>query len=465
MHKNIIRSLYFVLPVLILLSLSSCGDRKNDREDTEDLMARTEKLQQDQQKMEQILAKAEIAKDSLLEQQESLMQRKKGLEGNIRKFDSLQSAFTEIQREEREKELSLERADLQESLAEIDDSFKNLSSSIASLNAQLDTLNVAEKQLSDTRERVDSRLITGISEIDSRMDELEKEALTRNRQMDIEERKLTLASNKIEILEEEKIIYQREMNSLLDKGAEDEKIAEFEKNIREVNNSIQDEQSKVEEAQDNLVELTSWMSDYHSMQNRLREAIEQEYSRTEILAEFARSEIDRLSNQKSEMKEELSNLQSIQQDLKVKKSEIDSSLTNLNEEMDVVKSQELSELLMKKSEMGTEEVELLEEESALLSASGNGNDNTPFTGIPDATSDLISELDQDIRAQRSEIESMKEQISQTKMEIAQKQSQIDEKRANNAKVARISLITIVLVGAGVLLLFYFLGRSRRTANR
>ncbi len=463
-NNNFNRISNLAFSIVLIISLSSCDEGKNTRNDTGDLMARTEKLEQDQQKMEQILAKAEKAKDSLLEQQEFLIQRKKEMEGNIRKLDSLQSAFTQIQREERQEELSLERANLQSSLTSINDSLKSLSSAIAGLNSQLDTLNVAEKQLSETRERVDTRLVTGISEIDIRLNQLEVEAMTKNRQMDFEEQKLTLASNKIEILEEEKIIYQREKNSLMDKGGEEEKIEDFEKKIQEVNQAIQEERSKVDQAQENLVELTSWMSDYRTMQNRLKEAIAQEYSRTEILTDFTQSEIDRLNNQKSEMKDELQNLQSIQQELKIQKSEIDSSLTHLDEEIGVVKSQELSDLLMKKSELGSEEAELLEEESALLSGSSGGGDNPPFTGISETTSGLISELDQDIRAQRAEIEKMKEQISLTKMELAQKQAQIDERRANNAKAARISIITILLVGAGVLLLLYFLGRARRTAK-
>jgi peptidoglycan hydrolase CwlO-like protein len=272
-------------------------------------------------------------------------------------------------------------------------------------------------------------------------------------EIELNEQKIILAGKKIELLEDERNIYLREKNDLLKKNADETELEKFDLKISEIDASLKEEQNKIKSAESNINSLKSWISDADALQEKLRTMMDSEYERDKTIAEFTLEEVKRLEKERQALDEEFENLNLLKNELSEKRAGLNSRIESLEEETELVRSKELSEILAGISELESEEAQLAQKEKEMIAES-----ETPGPAI---ARDVLDSMENSIEMKRKEIDKLRSEIAEDEAQLAQQMSDIEAVRSKNVRNLSRTVLIIVLIAVVVTGGLYMLGRRRR----
>jgi predicted nucleic acid-binding Zn-ribbon protein len=446
--------------IAVLLIVTGCSTEQQKEEAQKLLDKQAQVLEKEQESMENLLQKFRQTRDSLLEEQNQLLQTKQEVESEMNQVDKVRTDLAKTLKAAQVDSLADKKSVLEERLSTLNDSLDNVAAKIRQMDQEKKTLNVKEEQLSDQLGSAREKLVTGITEVDQRLDDIEKQRLVKQQELSLNEQKIILAEKKIQLLNDERNLYLREKNELLRKGADNTELENYNLRISEIEGYIQEENNKIRNAESAITTITAWLADVNALETRLRDMMEQEYSENETIERFTNEEMERLKNEQESVGTEMSRLDSIRKILDQQRERVDRELATVDEEMSVVRDKDLSGILAERSALEEEEAQLSEEEAALMNESA-GASGSSVSGLPD--SELLGDLEQEIRERRSSIETLKSEIAREQQELAQKKAEIEERRSKAAGAVGITAIVLVIAGLLIIAVFYFIGRRNKKA--
>ncbi|MDF1571082.1 MAG: hypothetical protein P1P82_05635 [Bacteroidales bacterium] len=443
-----------------LLIIAGCSTEQPKEEVQKLLDKQAQVLEKEQESMENLLQKFKNTRDSLLEAQNQLLQTKKEVESEMKEVDRIQTDVATTLKEAQVDSLADKKTVLENRLSTLNDSLDAVASKIEKMDQENKTLNVKEEQLSDQLGSAREKLVTGISQVDQRLDDIEKQRLVKQQELSLNEQKIVLAEKKIQLLNDERNLYLREKNELLRKGADNTELENYNLKISEIEGYIQEENNKIRNAESVITTITAWLADVNALETRLRTMIKEKYSENETIESFTNEEMERLEKEQESVRTELARLDSIRKVLDQQRENVDRELSSVDKEMSLVKGKGLSEILAERSALEEEEAQLSEEEAELMSE-GTGSSSSSVSGLPD--NELLSDLEQQIRERRNSIETLKSEIAKEQQQLAQKKAEIEERRSKAAGAVGITVIALIGIGLLIIAIFYFIGRKRKKA--
>ncbi len=443
---------------IVMMFLVGCSGGNADTE-VEKLLDRQAKVvEQEQKSMEKMHDEFRVTRDSLKAMQNDLMNSKSMVNSEMEKLKAAQADLASTLKQSQIDSFEQEKARLSETLQTINDSIATLAETINNLESQQGNLAVREEQLNEQLDTAKERLVTGIASIDDRLDKIEKQRVMKQRELELNKDKIELSDRKIALLKDEKNLYLREKNELVAKNASAEDIEQYDQKIDDINGNIQDEKDKIENAGIVINDITAWMRDVNSLQNRLANMMDEAYSKNETIEQFTMSELERLSQEKKQTQSEMARLDSIRLALVNQQSTIDDQLSGVDEEIQLLKGKEISEILAKRSALDSEEAQLSQEEADLMA--GKESQSMGSEEVEDDEA-ILAGLDKEIIDRRASLLMLKTEIAQQQQELAQKRAQIEQKRAKRASAAGISAGAVILIGLLIVISLYLIGRTRR----
>jgi chromosome segregation ATPase len=436
--------------------LPSCSNDQTSKEAQKLLDKQARVLEKEQESVDDILSKFEKTRDSLEKEQRQLMNNKQTVLSEMNKLDSAKEAYAENLKEEEVSALASNREALGNRLQKIEDSINNVTTLLVDLDRQKDTIGVKEQQLESQLGSAKEKLITGIEEVDQRLDDIEKQRLVKQKELNLNQEKIGLAEKKIVLLEDEKNLYLREKNDLLRKEADDAELESYDLKIAEVDGYIQEENNKIRTARSAIRTTNAWLEDVENLEKRLRKSMEEEYDRNQTIASFTNDESERLQREKAAIESQIAELDSVQSMLAEQRAAVDNELSGVEKDLDLMKDKDLSAILTELSELETVEAEMAKREASLI-----GNSGEEGATLSD---EMLGELESEIRARRQAIATMKAEIAAEKEQIASKRAEIQQKRAERAGAVAKTTLIIVLLGIAAVVIFYFTGLRKRKSE-
>jgi hypothetical protein len=291
---------------------------------------------------------------------------------------------------------------------------------------------------------------------------LKNKKTIKEQEIDINTKKLDLANAKIAVLEDEKNIYLREKNDLVKDNAEESEIAKFDSKIAETNSEISAEKEKLADAKSVISNNQQWLDEFSTLKDNLSNMMASEYDKKRTIDSFTQNEIKRLNKEKMAIAGQKEQLVKTQKKLTAQKSKVSDDLESIDNEITLLSSSELSEVLEKKSQINMDEALLAQQELDI--SKGLEYESTTGENLTPENLSILEELENEIKNRRAELESMKYQLVNERIDLANKQAELDAKRAKKAGAAKFIGI-IILVGALAIGGLYLLGRTRRRKKK
>ncbi|MDT8401758.1 MAG: hypothetical protein RQ743_08690 [Bacteroidales bacterium] len=461
MNFKMHRVISLLIPLLILIMvIGSCSSRQSEKEAQKLLDKQKSAIEKGDRLIDETFNEIQVLKDSLESEQERLEASRSAVEEDIKELESGQEEFAETLKDEKEAELARQKADLQARLSEIEDSIDLVLQKSKDIRQQQDTLEIKEQQLAEQKSESKEKLVTGIDNIDSRLDEIEEQRLVKLKEIELNEQKIKLAEKKIELLEDEKNIYLREKNEVLKKNGDEAELEKYDLKISEINGYLNEEQNKIKSAESNINTLTAWISDADALQEKLRDMMDSEYDRDKTIAEFSREEINRLEKERQALDQDLENLNILKSKLSEKKANLNNRIVALEEETELVKSKELSEILDEISGLEAQEAQLAEREKEMLEKREAPEKIEGISRL-DTESGVLESIEETIELRRKQIDILRSEIAEDEAQLSKQAADIEARRARNVRNATKTVLIIGVIGVILIGLFYTLGRRKR----
>ncbi len=455
------------IPILIIIMLiaGSCSSNQSEKEAQKLLEKQKSALEESEKLLDETFKEVQVFKDSLENEQLKLVNRRNQVERDLEELESNKEQYAETLKEDQQEELSQQKADLQNRLKTIEDSIALVQEKRDDILKEKDTIEIKEQQLSEQKTVSREKLVTGIDDIDNRLDKIDEQRLLKLNEIELNEQKINLARKKIELLEDEKNIYQREKNKLLKNNGDEAELEKYDLKISEINGYLKDEQNKIKSAESNINTLKEWIADADAMKEKLKDMMDSEYSRDETIAEFTREEISRLKNERQMLDTELKDLTGLKGRLSEKRASLNETLLSLEEKSELVKSKELSEILAERAGLEKQEAELAVREKEMVQQKAVPEEIAGITEVFSG-SDILKSIEESVELKRKQIDILRYEIAEDEAQLAKQKSDIETRRAKN--VRNITLTIVIFVIAGIVLVgaLYTIGRRRRkTGNK
>ncbi len=450
--------LRIVLLLLLAVSvmISSCSNSRSKREAQKLLDRQQAALKEGQKFIDETFNQLQLLSDSFESEQEKLVGRKLQIEEEIRKLEADQKGYAETLKEEKVEELELEKSDFQKRLQEIEDSLTLVQNKSEDVEKRRGLIDIKEQQLTEQKSVAKEKLVTGIDDIDSRLDEIESQRLVKQNILSLNEQKINLSRNKIKLLEDEKNIYLREKNDIIKNDGDDAELDKYDLKIDEINGYIEDEQNKIKNAESSNSTLKEWISDADELEEKLRTMMTSEYDRNETIEEFTKEEITRLSKEREALDKDIEKFDSVKSQLAVRKATISERLASFEGETELIKSKELSEILAERSDIESQQAELAEMEKNIIDQRVSSDSIDTVSEITSGF-ELLRSIENDIRGKREKLDKLQSEITEDEARLSEQMAEIEARRSKNV---RAFAGTLVLVSVGVILagILYILGK-------
>jgi chromosome segregation ATPase len=188
--------------------------------------------------------------------------------------------------------------------------------------------------------------------------------------------------------------------------------------------------------------------------------MDSEYERDKTIAEFTLDEVNRLEKERQALDEEYKNLNLLKNELSEKRTDLNRRIESLEEEKELVKSKELSEILADISELESEEALLAEKEKDMIAEGGAPAETVEKTEHTIAAN-VLDSMEKSIEMRRKEIDKLRSEIAEDEAQLAQQMSDIEAKRSKNVRNISRTVLLIVLLALVVTGILYIIGRRRR----
>ena len=177
---------------------------------------------------------------------------------------------------------------------------------ISKMSKQRDSLQAALAQLEASLKNITEKKINpGIQGVNSKLDELKGQKENLQEQIALQRKEAVLASKKVEILNEERTVYQDQKKALYDKGAAPSAFKTVDSLLNGINSKMNIQNDIVKNINRNVVDGEGQMLLITSQREGLSKKIRNNYDTQLILSEFNMDEKNRLETQLNKTNEDL----------------------------------------------------------------------------------------------------------------------------------------------------------------
>jgi len=453
------RKTIFALGTCLLVLLSACKTNRTDDENLEKLLERQAETQKVQ---EQSIEQMERLKDSLALEKRSLLGQRESKDKQIRQLQDNQQQLADQLKEEEAKAVSSQKADLEEQISLYEDSIATLKDDINGLDSQLDSLeeNLSFYDIQETR--VESRLESGIEEIDQRMTQRENRRQMEIKRVGLLKKRELVSDKKLEAYALERQMYVDERDQMLREQASEEELQPYEEQISAMDSVIAGELDNKNSIEQEINQSQQYIAETDEIIENLQNQIKTEYNRQEVIETFIANEKERLNQELEQIKNNRNNLLGQQESISGELARTGVQIERLNRDVELIRSKEMSDILETQAEMEKAEASLAEEEMDLFLAAP-GMPMIPLTAADTSNEELqtVMNLGVQLDSLNDLIQQEKAEIAKTRKELSEKRAMVAEKRAQFGRTVGITAIVLIAAGIALLGLFYYLGRRSR----
>jgi chromosome segregation ATPase len=446
--------------LVILIVFAGCKSKQPSDQEVQKLLNRQAQTKESQ---EGSVDELQNTKDSLEKEKNMLIVEREQKDREIKQMEKNQELLMEGLKKEEEAKISTEKNMLTKQITQYEDSIALLKNEVSVLDANIDSFERSLSVYELQEEQAGLVLESGIREIDRRIASLQNQKQQEVKNIDLLERRIEISGKKIETYELERQMYADERDELLRTSAQEEELIPYREKIAEMDSIIEAEEINKKNLSSDLNDTKQWISEVDNTISDLDEKIKLEYNKKEIIEGFITSE-------KVRLEKEITTLRRKKEELIYEHNKIfndlagsEQKVATLDKEMELINNKDMSELLEKQVAIEESEAALADEEIRLLEESA-GIEDLPATISPESSSEELN----NIIALSNQIDSLRESIQEEKSDIVKTRKELSQKRAESAKTRSRSgrtvtflVVLLILVGAGVMALFYFLGKRAR----
>ncbi|WP_366186834.1 hypothetical protein [Flavobacterium ovatum] len=180
---------------------------------------------------------------------------------------------------------------------------------IIALSRKKDSLLNVLKSTKESMARMnDSKIDKGIQGVNLKLNELKGQKENIEEQVALQKKEMELATKKIDLLNQEKVVYDAQHKALYDKGAAPKEFAKTDSLLGTINGKINEQKRKVKALNRNISDVEEQVISIIDQREFLSKKIREDYNAQEIFGEFAKEEESKIAEQISIIDSKISSL-------------------------------------------------------------------------------------------------------------------------------------------------------------
>lgn len=204
-----------------------------------------------------------------------------------------------------QKEIVQTNSELNKTLVEQEE----IKQQIVALSRKKDSLLNVLKSTKESMTRMnDSKIDKGIQGVNLKLNELKGQKENIEEQVALQKKEMDLAAKKIDLLNQEKVVYDAQHKALYDKGAPPKDFAKIDTLLGTVNSKINEQKRKVKSLNRNISDVEEQVISINDQRDFLSKKIREDYNAQDIFGEFAKEEESKIAEQISTIDSKISSL-------------------------------------------------------------------------------------------------------------------------------------------------------------
>lgn len=180
---------------------------------------------------------------------------------------------------------------------------------IVALSRKKDSLLNVLKSTKESMARMnDSKIDKGIQGVNLKLNELKGQKENIEEQVTLQKQEMELATKKIDLLNQEKVVYDAQHKALYDKGAAPKDFAKIDTLLGAINGKINDQKRKVKALTRNISDVEDQVLSIDGQRDFLSKKIREDYNAQDIFGEFAKEEESKVTDQITAIDTQISSL-------------------------------------------------------------------------------------------------------------------------------------------------------------
>ena len=230
------------------------------------------------------------------------------------------------------KEIVQTNSELNKTLEEQED----IKQQIIALSRKKDSLLNVLKSTKESMARMnDSKIDKGIQGVNLKLNELKGQKENIEEQVALQKKEMELATKKIDLLNQEKVVYDAQHKALYDKGAAPKDFAKIDTLLGAINGKINDQKRKVKSLTRNISDVEEQVISIISQRDFLSKKIREDYNAQEIFGEFAKEEESKITDQISAIDTQISSLTGNINNINASVASLNDSIATKTEQHDI----------------------------------------------------------------------------------------------------------------------------------
>ena len=204
-----------------------------------------------------------------------------------------------------QKEIVQTNSELNKTLVEQEE----IKQQIVALSRKKDSLLNVLKSTKESMTRMnDSKIDKGIQGVNLKLNELKGQKENIEEQVALQKKEMDLAAKKIDLLNQEKVVYDAQHKALYDKGAPPKDFAKIDTLLGTINSKINEQKRKVKSLNRNISDVEEQVISINDQRDFLSKKIREDYNAQDIFGEFAKEEESKIAEQISTIDSKISSL-------------------------------------------------------------------------------------------------------------------------------------------------------------
>lgn len=169
---------------------------------------------------------------------------------------------------------------------------------IIALARKKDSLQNVLKGTKESMARMnESKIDKGIQGVNLKLNELKGQKENIEEQVALQKKEMDLATKKIDLLNQEKVVYDAQHKALYDKGAAPKDFAKIDTLLGAINGKINEQKRKVKSLTRNISDVEEQVISIDGQRDFLSKKIRDDYNAQDIFGEFAKEEESKITEQ------------------------------------------------------------------------------------------------------------------------------------------------------------------------
>jgi chromosome segregation ATPase len=452
-----------VAGLILMILVAGCKTKRTEEQEVQKLLDRQTQMQESQA---EAVDRLQHIRDSLSREKQALITQREQKDRKIGQLEENRQALAGKLKEEEASAVTSEKENLQEQISGYEDSIRQLKDELSGLNSSIDSIENSIGFYEMQEGRTEQTLKSGISAIDERISGREDRKQQELQKADLLKRRIQVADKKIEAYDMERQMYVDERDNLLRINATEKELEPYREKIVQMDSTIEAEKNNRQELVSELNGIKEWVTETDSVIDALQAQIKLEYDKKTIIENFIISEQERLRMELEQIDSARKALIEEQGKISKELSNTESQIASLDKRVELIRNRKMSDILEKQATIEHTEAGLAAEEVDLLEE-GTGGEGIAAATTPDSLGKEFSTLlhmSNQLDSLNDMIKEEKAEVAKTRQELAEKRARITEQRARFGRTLWIVIVAVVVVGAGLLTLFYYLGKRARTKS-